>query len=136
MSQVEGKYRVASGRENRAIVGLSMGGGHALQIGLSHLERFSAVAAFSSAVPGNFENRFQALLDDPEGTNKKLKLLWIGCGRQDSAFERNQKLSELLTVHKVRNTFYPTEGLHNFATWRRYLVEVAPRLFRRDGKRS
>ena len=136
MKQVEGNYRVTGGRENCAIVGLSMGGGHALQIGLSHLDRFSAVAAFSSAVPANFEGRFQTLLNDPEGTNKKLKLLWIGCGRQDLAFERNQKLSELLSAHKVRNTFYPTEGLHNFAIWRRYLVEVAPLLFRRDGKGS
>jgi enterochelin esterase-like enzyme len=132
--QVEKKYRVARGRENRAIVGLSMGGGHALQIGLGHLELFSAVAAFSSAVPGNFESRFKPLLDDPDGTNKKLKQLWIGCGRQDSAFDRNQKFSELLTAHKVRNTFYPTEGLHNFAIWRRYLVEVVPLLFRKDGK--
>jgi enterochelin esterase family protein len=134
LPQVERKYRVARGRENRAIVGLSMGGGHALQIGLSHLELFSAVAAFSSAVPGNFESRFQALLDDSEGTNRRLKQLWIGCGRQDPAFERNQKLSELLTAHKVRNTFHPTEGLHNFALWRRYLVEVAPSLFRKDGR--
>jgi enterochelin esterase family protein len=132
--QVEKKYRVARGRENRAIVGLSMGGGHALQIGLSHLDLFSTVGAFSSAVPGNFENRFKSLLDDPKGTNAKLKLLWIGCGRQDSAFERNQKLSELLTSHQIKNTFYPTEGLHNFAVWRRYLVEVSPLLFRKDGK--
>jgi len=26
------------------------------------------------------------------------------------------------------------EGLHNFAVWRRYLVEVAPLLFRKNGK--
>jgi enterochelin esterase-like enzyme len=135
MPQVERKYRVARGRENRAIVGLSMGGGHALHIGLGHLDLFSAVAAFSSAVPRDFENRFKALLDDPDGTNKKLKLLWVGCGRQDAAFERNQKLSELLAVHKIRNTFHATEGLHNFAIWRRYLVEVAPLLFR-EGRRS
>jgi enterochelin esterase family protein len=132
--QVERKYRVARGRENRAIVGLSMGGGHALQIGLGHLELFSALGAFSSAVPGNFESRFKPLLDDPEGTNKKLKQLWIGCGRQDPAFERNQGLSDLLTAHKVTHTFHPTEGLHNFSVWRRYLVEVAPLLFRKDGK--
>jgi enterochelin esterase family protein len=132
--QVEKKYRVARGRENRAIVGLSMGGGHALQIGLGHLELFSAVAAFSSAVPGNFERRFQSLLNDAQRTNNELKLLWIGCGRQDPAFERNQQFSELLTSHGVRITFHPTEGLHNFAVWRRYLVEVAPLLFRKDGK--
>jgi len=135
MPQVEKKYRVARGRENCAIVGLSMGGGHALHIGLSHLDHFSAVAAFSSAVPRDFEARFKPLLEHPDTTNKKLKLLWIGCGRQDSAFERNQKLSELLTAHKVRNTFHPTEGLHNFAIWRRYLVEVAPLLFQ-DNKRK
>src|SRR5262249_45672631 len=113
--QVEGKYRAARGREHRAIVGLSMGGGHALHIGLGHLELFSAVAAFSSAVPGNFGSRFKPLLDDPEGTNRKLKLLWIGCGRQDPALERNKELSELLSAHRVRNTFHATEGLHNFA---------------------
>jgi enterochelin esterase-like enzyme len=128
--QVEKKYRVAKGRENRAIVDLSMGGGHALQIGLGHLDLFSAVGAFSSAIPQNFETRFHSLLDDPKGTNKKLKLLWIGCGRQDSAFERNEKLSELLTAHRISNTFHPTEGLHNYAVWRRYLSEVAPLLFR------
>jgi enterochelin esterase-like enzyme len=128
--RVEKKYRVARDREHRAIVGLSMGGGQALQIGLGHLDQFSAVAAFSSAVPPNFATRFQALLDHPEATNKKLKLLWIGCGRQDPAFERNQTLSELLTAHHVRNTFYPTDGLHNYTVWRRYLVEVAPLLFR------
>jgi enterochelin esterase family protein len=134
--QVEKVYRVARGPENRAVVGLSMGGGHALQIGLGHLDLFSAVGAFSSAVPGDFESRFKVLLGDPDGTNKKLKLLWIGCGRQDPAFERNQKLSQLLTTHQVRNSFHATEGLHNFAVWRRYLTQVAPLLFRDDSRKK
>ena len=132
LPQIERKYRVAAGRENRAIVGLSMGGGHALQIGLSHLDVFNAVGAFSSAVPGNFESRFKALLDDPDGTNAKLKLLWIGCGKQDPAFARNQTLSAVLTSHKIQTTFRATEGRHNYAVWRRYLAEVVPLLFRAD----
>jgi enterochelin esterase family protein len=130
MPQVEKKYRVARDRESRAIVGLSMGGGHALHIGLSHLNRFSAVAAFSSGVPPRLEARFTSLLENPDVTNKKLKMLWIGCGRQDPAFERSKKLSELLTSRGIRNTFHATDGLHNFDIWRRYLVEVAPLLFR------
>src|SRR6185437_12394886 len=44
---VEARYRVAPGRENRAIVGLSMGGGQAITIGLSHLDLFSHVGGFS-----------------------------------------------------------------------------------------
>jgi enterochelin esterase-like enzyme len=135
LPQVERKYRAAPGRENRAVVGLSMGGGQALHIGLGHLDdRFAYVGAFSSAVPGDFEARFRSLLDDPSGTNAKLKLLWIGCGRQDSAFARAERLAALLSDHKIRHTFRPTEGRHHYAVWRQYLGEVAPLLFRADAK--
>ncbi len=127
--QVERKYRVASGREHRAIAGLSMGGGHSLQIGLSHLDLFSSVSAFSAAVPANFENRFNSLLGDPAGTNAKLKLFWIGCGQEDSLFERSRNLSTILTTHKIQHTFRATPGLHNYALWRRCLVEIMPLIF-------
>jgi enterochelin esterase-like enzyme len=130
MPQIEKKYRVTANRGNRAVVGLSMGGGHALQIGLNHLDLFSAVGAFSSAVPANFEARFKALLDDPDGTNAKLKLLWIGCGLDDPAFQRNRQLSELLSSRKIQLVFRATEGRHNYTVWRQYLAEVAPLLFR------
>jgi enterochelin esterase-like enzyme len=133
MPQVEKKYRVAAGRENRAIAGLSMGGGQSLEIGFGHLDLFSAVGAFSSGVATNFEGRFKAELDDSKGTNTKLKLLWIGCGRQDPVFERNQKFAELLTTHNIKNTFYPMEGMHQFAVWRRCFAELAPQLFQKNG---
>jgi enterochelin esterase family protein len=129
--QVEKNYRVARGRENRAIAGLSMGGGQALEIGFGHLDLFSAVAAFSFAVPGNFAARFKTGLDDPKGTNAKLKLLWLGCGQQDPAFGRNQQFSQMLTSHNINNTFFPTEGRHQFAVWRTCLAEVAPQLFQK-----
>jgi enterochelin esterase family protein len=124
------KYRVKEGRDNRAIVGLSMGGGHALQIGLDHLDIFSAVGAFSAAVPPRFEDRFKAFLDHPDESNARLRVFWIGCGKQDSLFESSRSLSELLAAHKIRHTFHPSDGRHNYAVWRRYLVEVAPLLFR------
>lgn len=133
---MEQKYRVARGRENHAIVGLSMGGGHAMHIGLSHLDQFSVVGAFSSAIPGDFDTRFRGLLDDPRATNKKLKLFWIGCGRQDGAFERAQKLSENLTAHQIEHTFRATEGGHTYTVWRQYLSEIAPLLFQKDSARA
>jgi enterochelin esterase-like enzyme len=131
---VEKMYRTAAGRENRAIVGLSMGGGQALTIGLGHLEMFSHIGAFSSAVPGDSSARFKALLDDPAGTNAKLKVLFLACGKQDGAFARSQLLDKTLTAHKIDHTFYPTEGRHNFAVWRQYLGQIAPVLFRDTGK--
>jgi len=126
---VEAKYRVAPGRQNRAIAGLSMGGGQSLRIGLSHLDLFSAVASFSGAIPNDFETRFAALLKDPKTTNERLKALWIGCGRQDSLFPRSQNLSELLTRYEVKHVFHPTDGVHNYTVWRKYLADYAPLLF-------
>ena len=127
---VEDRFRVAPGRQNRAIAGLSMGGGQSLRIGLGHLDLFSAVATFSGAIPADFETRFASLLKDANGTNERLKTLWIGCGRQDSLFSRSSNLAELLTRYQVNHVFYPTEGVHNYTVWRKYLAEYAPLLFR------
>jgi len=127
---VEAAYRVSPGRQNRAIAGLSMGGGQSLRIGLGHLDQFSAVASFSGAVPGDFETRFAGLLKDAKGTNERLKALWLGCGRQDSIFGRSQALSDLLTKYQVKHTFHATDGVHNYTVWRKYLAEYAPLLFR------
>lgn len=126
---VEKKYRIQKGRENHAIVGLSMGGGQSLQIGLTHLDQFSAVGAFSSAIPRNFETKFADLLNHPDQTNKKLNLLWIGCGRQDPGFQGSQNLSKVLDTHQIKHTFHPTEGRHTYTVWRQYFSEVAPLLF-------
>ncbi len=127
MPMVESKYRVAPGRPNRAIAGLSMGGGQSLSIGFGHVNLFSAVGAFSAAVPADFEDRYQSGLKE---ANSTLKLVWIGCGRQDSLFPRSEKLSELLTARGVRHTFRATEGAHTYTVWRQYLGEFVPLLFR------
>ena len=127
---VEARYRVAPGRQNRAIAGLSMGGGQSLRIGLGHLDLFSAVASFSGAIPQDFETRFADLLAKPDATNAKLKVLWIGCGEQDSLFPRSKNLSELLAKKQVKHVFRATEGVHNYTVWRKYLAELAPLLFK------
>jgi enterochelin esterase family protein len=127
---VEARYRVSPGRENRAIAGLSMGGGQSLRIGLGHVDLFSSVASFSGAVPPDFETRFAALLKDSKTTNQKLKTLWIGCGRQDSLFPRSKNLSELLAKYQVTHVFHPTDGVHNYTVWRKYLADYAALLFR------
>lgn len=125
----ESKYRIAPGRKNRAIAGLSMGGGQSLTVGLGHLDLFSAVGAFSSAVPQEFETRFAALLDDAKGTNAKLNLLWIGCGRSDFLIQRNDRLAEVLKARGVNHVYRQTEGAHTYTVWRQYLGEFAPLLF-------
>ena len=130
MPLVESKYRVAPGSKMRAIAGLSMGGGQSIHIGFGHTDLFSAVGVFSSAPSADFETRFAAAVNDAKTTNARLKTVWIGCGKQDPVFPRAQKFSEMLTAHKIQNTFRATEGAHTFTVWRLCLGEFVPLLFR------
>ena len=127
---VESKYRVSTNRDQRAIMGLSMGGGQALGIGLSHLELFSYVGGFSAALrPADFEKTFANLIQNPDAANKKLHLLWIGCGTEDGLYPAAKSFSEFLDKNNIKHTFHSSGGAHTFMVWRNYLNDVAPLLF-------
>lgn len=128
---VEKSYRTLTSPEHRALVGLSMGGEQALTIGLSHPELFSTVGAFSAAIPRDPAATLKATLDARGKTNEKFKLLWIGCGKQETPrFAANEQFAKLLADHDVRNTFVALDGLHNYTLWRKFLAQLAPLLFR------
>lgn len=127
MPFVEKNYRVRPGRENHAIVGLSMGGGQSLTIGLNHLDLFAWVGGMSSSVPN--QETFAGLLKDPKVTNKKLMLLWFACGQSDGLLARNKQLDGTLTEHGVRHTFVTTDGAHEWRVWRGNLEAFAPLIF-------
>jgi enterochelin esterase family protein len=127
---IQSEYRAMTGRENRAIFGLSMGGGQALSIGLNHLELFSHVGGFSSGGlrAADLAKNFAALASDAKA-NQKLKLLWVGCGTEDGAFAASKGFSDFLKQHKINHVFRESSGAHTWMVWRRYLNEVAPLLF-------
>jgi enterochelin esterase family protein len=128
MPFVEANYRVQTNPQGRAIVGLSMGGGQSLTIGLNHPELFSWVGGFSSAVYQP-ENTLASALADPKAVNEKFKLIWIGCGKDDFLIQNNRQFSELLTQRGIRHELVITEGNHSWPIWRRYLAQIAPKLF-------
>ena len=131
---VDTMFRVYGDRDHRAIAGLSLGGGQSLAIGLSHTDLFSRVAGFSSAMgagnnPATGGVDFDKVLADSSHINSQLKLLWVGCGTEDTLFESNMAFADLLSKHKIEHTVRVTGGAHTFAVWQRYLNEVAPLLF-------
>ncbi len=126
MPLIETTYRVKKDRANRAIAGLSMGGGQSLSIGFRHPELFSTVGAFSAAVPEKLDAHFAGL------TKNKLKVLWFACGVDDSLLQRSKDLDALLTRQNIAHTFRETPGAHTYTVWRQYLSEFAPLLFRAD----
>jgi enterochelin esterase family protein len=128
---VEKLYRVSAKADDRAIAGLSMGGGQTLQIGLTHLDMFHYIGAFSAAARGpNFAEQYKEAFDDPAATNKKLKLFYIACGKADTLFASAQSLSDELDKRKIRHTFAPSEEGHVWRNWRAYLADFTPQLFR------
>jgi enterochelin esterase-like enzyme len=127
---VERNYHVSSDRKNRAIVGLSMGGGQSVRVGLGNLDVFSQVGAFSASV--RREAEYKELLSDPESVNARLELLWVGCGKEDFLFDANEKFLEVLKDRKIKHVAHITDGAHEWRVWRRYLNEFVPLLFREE----
>jgi enterochelin esterase-like enzyme len=128
---VEKEYRAQKDANHRAIAGLSMGGNQALTIGLNNLSRFAYVAGFSSGgAGGNAANTYRSLLADPDKSNKEIKLLWIGCGKEDGLFAGNQSFEQLLTKSSIEHEWVATPGYgHVWTLWRIYLRDLLPKLF-------
>ena len=131
MPAVESRYKVAPGGKNRAIAGLSMGGMQALAMGLRNPDKFGWIGAFSPVTESDIPQRYAAQLQQAADLNKKLSMLWVGCGVLDPLMKRTQAVDELLTQHGIKHEFHPAEGgRHSWILWRSNLAEMAQRLFR------
>jgi enterochelin esterase family protein len=71
-----------------------------------------------------------ALATDPAAANRKLKLLWIACGVDDTAMTGARNTHAALQKAGIEHTFLETPGAHHWRVWRGYLRDVAPLLFR------
>src|SRR5579872_2225523 len=95
---IEKSYSVNADRESRALAGLSMGGGQALNFGLNNLDTFAWVGGFSSA-PNT--KRPADLVKDPAEATKKLRLLYVACGDKDGLLRVSQGVHTMLDEKKV-----------------------------------
>jgi enterochelin esterase family protein len=130
---VEKNYRALTGRDNRAIAGLSMGGGQAFTIGLQHLDQFPWVGEFSSGLvsDANFriEKYLPGLIENVPDLNQRLRLLFLSCGSEDPRYPGQLDLADALTRYEIRHEWYSTPGAHEWKVWRHSLREFLPRLF-------
>lgn len=136
---IERSYRVYADADHRAISGLSMGGGQALSIGLFNTHLFHYVLGYSAAVGGPFMNadaEFKEALAKPDLLNSRLRLLWVGCGKQDFLYQANCQFVNLLKNKGVNVLYHETEGSHVWSVWRKYLNETAPILFKHDHRKK
>ncbi|MBZ0255641.1 esterase [bacterium] len=139
MPYVESHYRVLTDRKNRAIAGLSMGGGQTLNIGIPLLDQFAYIGVYSSGIFGiagnrgnrpapTFEEDYKNILDNAE-LKKGLKLFWFATGKDDFLLETSRATVKLFEKHGFDVTYNETDGGHVWINWRNYLIEFAPQLF-------
>ena len=131
---VEKNYRTLAGPDNRALGGLSMGGGQTVQIGFTHPDTFHSLVVMSA---GSQANPDQSYADFFNGGYKKLKLLWMGIGKDDNLVGPSAKtLDEALTKANIPHTFQVGDGRHEWMVWRHHLHDVAPLLFQTSAAKS
>jgi enterochelin esterase-like enzyme len=132
---IDSTYRTMPEREQRAIAGLSMGAGQAMRIGLTHLDTFSAVGAFSGAGRGiDPKTAFGGVFAEPAAFDKKVSLLYLHAGTisLDEGIHKNaESLHNALQEAGIKNVvFRDAKGLaHEWQTWRYAFYDFAPRLF-------
>jgi enterochelin esterase-like enzyme len=124
---VEKRYPVRKDREQRAIAGLSMGGGQSLNFGLANLDKFAWVGGFSSAP--NTKNP-EALVPNPAKAKAQLKLLWISCGVDDGLISVSKRTHDYLERHDIPHIYYVEPGAHDFKVWKNDLYMFSQLLFK------
>ncbi|MCD8739278.1 esterase family protein [Mucilaginibacter roseus] len=124
---IEKNYPAITKRESRAVAGLSMGGGQALNFGLGNLDKFAWVGSFS---PAPNTRKPEELVPDAEKTKKQLKLLFISCGASDGLLSFSQRTHNYLEEKKVPHIYFIEPGGHDFKIWKNGLYMFSQLIFK------
>jgi enterochelin esterase family protein len=128
---IDREYRTLADREHRAVAGLSMGGGQALQIGSTHMDLFASIAGFHAGAAGNFNaaTSYGGAYANADEVNKKMKLIFLASGSMDNLLAQNEGIHKAMDAAGIKNTWFVTEESHEWQPWRKDLHELAGLLF-------
>jgi enterochelin esterase family protein len=128
---VEARFRVIADREHRAIAGFSRGGGQSLFSGFNNLDQFAYIGSYSAYLTSEvFDRYFSGASSDPDATNRRLKLLWLGVGKSDFLYPQAIAFIDLMKERKLKHQTLITEGGHTWMNARHYLHETLQLYFK------
>jgi enterochelin esterase-like enzyme len=131
MPMIESSYKVSKKADDRAIGGLSMGGGQTMNVAFNRPELFRYVVMMSPAAPRTPDQQYPAHFRDPSALNKQFKLFWMAVGKDDTLTGPGDlELTKALEKAGIKHQFKQTGGRHEWTVWRHHLNEVAPLLFK------
>jgi len=131
---VEASFRVRADPANRAIAGLSMGGGQTMRVLRDHPDQFAYVGIWSSGLFSQAADDYVAVNRDflmhAEHVNDSVEILSLVVGSEDFARPGAEALAQVYADHGIVHELELTGGGHTWLNWRAYLRDFAPRLFR------
>jgi enterochelin esterase family protein len=127
MPEVERLYRVGHTAKDRAMAGLSMGGGQTISTGMTRSGMFGAFGLFSSGLWPEVTPLLERAL--PELREKAPGVLWVGIGKRDFLYEHCGLLRRTLEGAGVPFIYHEDDTTHSWRAWRDYLERFAPLVF-------
>lgn len=123
---VEAQYRVSPAAKDRALAGLSMGGGQAFEVFSEHPGEFSAIGTFGAGRFGDLEGL------PVKKMNQKTDLFRMYVGNKtdiahNDVYDSIQKFDAAGLEYQFDGV-NPDAG-HNWNAWQENLIDFAPRLF-------
>ena len=128
---VEKRFRVLAAKDDRAIAGLSMGGGHTLAATNNNPGTFAYIGVFSSG-PQTIDETVQKQIQAVKASG--VKFYWLGAGSTDTARERTVNLSELVKKEGFNTSYREIPGRHYWFLWRDFLAHYAQIAFQPAAK--
>ncbi len=127
---VEKNYRAIANKDSRAIGGFSRGGGQTLRTAFGNMDTFSWICCYSAFLsPQLMEINYKHIYENPEKTNKQLKLLWVSVGTDDFLYKGTVEFMDFLKAKNIRFKSLITDGGHTWMNTKVYLAETAQLLF-------
>ena len=132
---IESHYRVKTGKENRALTGLSMGGLQTINTTLQNPELFDYIGVMSMGFADLSRFGIEVNHADQVDEIKALsaadpELYWIACGKDDFLYESVVTMRNRLDELDFDYVYRESPGGHTWTNWRIYLSEFAPMLFK------
>jgi enterochelin esterase-like enzyme/glyoxylase-like metal-dependent hydrolase (beta-lactamase superfamily II) len=130
---IEKNYRVIANKDNRAVAGLSMGGGHTIMASNPYPGVFGYIGVFSSGPRDNYRVEYdETFKTQLAGLKNTVNLYYLGCGVDDAAKIGTDNLEKSLKEYGFNYKYTLTPGGHTWNNWRIYLSEFPTLIFRQN----
>lgn len=129
---VEANYPVATENRYRAIAGFSVGGGQALNIGLTHTDRFAYVCSYAPFTQTEeFQKNFGAeSFPKADRVNTQLRLFSISVGTEDFLYQSVKQNIALFEGKGIKLSSRILPGGHTWMNGKQYLATTLQEIFK------